>query len=285
MALKDLLIHLDGSSEGEARLRVAAELASRHSAHLTGLHVMPPLPPPMLPLEVVSVADAASLQVVAEQWREWQATNARRAEDTFRDQIRRNGIEGEFRIADGAVEEITALHARYADLCVVGQRDPDHPPVPSAETLVEEVLFACGRPVLVVPYAGRFESVGRTVLVGWNSTRESARAANDAIPLLRQARSVTVLALNPQHGMAGDGDVPAGDIARHLARHGVAVTAAHSIADEIAVADALLNYASDMSADLLVIGGYGHSRFRELVLGGVTRSLLRTMTLPVLISH
>lgn len=284
MALKDLLVHLDGSIQSEARLRIAAELARRHGAQLTGLHVVPPLSLPALPIEAVG-ADVATFESVLGQWGERRVADTRRAEDFFWDQIRRNGIEGEFRTADGAVAEITALHARYADLCVVGQREPDHRPLPTAENLVEELLFASGRPVLVVPYPGRFETIGKTVLVGWNGTREAARAANDAIPILRQARSVTVPAVNPRRGIAGDGEVPAGDIARHLARHGVEVTAAHTVADEISVADALLNYAFDMAADLLVTGGYGHSRVRELVLGGVTRSLLRTMTLPVLFSH
>ncbi|HZB90176.1 MAG TPA: universal stress protein, partial [Stellaceae bacterium] len=128
-------------------------------------------------------------------------------------------------------------------------------------------------------------TLGQTVLIGWKSGREAARAVNDALPLLQQARSVTVLAINPEDGIGGDGDVPAADIALHLARHGVKAAAAHTVAKEIDEGDALLNYADDISADLIVAGAYGHSRLSELVFGGVSRTLLTTMTVPVLLSH
>jgi len=123
------------------------------------------------------------------------------------------------------------------------------------------------------------------VLVGWNATAEAARALNDALPILAQSHKVTVLSINPRHGIGGEGDVPAADIALHLARHGIHAEAAHTVATDIAEGDALLSYAADISADLLVIGMYGHSRVREMVFGGVTRSLLTEMTIPVFMSH
>src|SRR5206468_1617267 len=141
------------------------------------------------------------------------------------------------------------------------------------------------RPVLVLPYAGRFETVGRRVLVGWNARREAARAVHDALPLLRQAESVTVLAIDPVRGAHGHGEEPAADLALHLARHGLQVTARQTDSAGLDPADVLLNTAADEGADLIVVGGYGHSRVREVVLGGVTRRLLRTATVPVLISH
>jgi nucleotide-binding universal stress UspA family protein len=136
-----------------------------------------------------------------------------------------------------------------------------------------------------VPYAGDGATLGETVLVAWNASREAARAVNDALPLLQQARAVTVLAVNPLGGIAGDGDVPAADIALHLARHGVKAEAAHTVAPDIPEGDAILDYAADIGADLVVAGGYGHSRMREFVFGGVTRSLLTEMTVPVFLSH
>jgi nucleotide-binding universal stress UspA family protein len=142
-----------------------------------------------------------------------------------------------------------------------------------------------GRPLLVVPFAGSYEAVGHNVLVGWNGSGEAARAINDALPLLKQAKKVTVLAINPRHGIGGDGDVPAADIALHLARHGVTAEAAHTIASDISEGDALLSYAADLGVDLLVCGMYGHSPLRERAFGGVTRSLLTEMTVPVLMSH
>jgi nucleotide-binding universal stress UspA family protein len=137
----------------------------------------------------------------------------------------------------------------------------------------------------VIPFAGDFPVIGEHVLVAWNASREATRAVADALPLLSRARAVTVLAINPRHGIGGHGDVPAADIALHLARHGVRAEAAHTIATDIPDAEALLSYAADIGADLIVAGGYGHSRARELVFGGVTRSLLKEMTVPVLLSH
>ena len=151
--------------------------------------------------------------------------------------------------------------------------------------IIVTALMSSGRPVLAVPFAGTFPTIGERVLVAWNASREATRAVNDALPILENAKSVTVLAINPRHGIRGHGDVPSADIALHLARHGVKAEAAHTVAGEIPDAEALLSYAADLSADLIVAGGYGHSRARELVFGGVTRTLLREMTVPIFFSH
>ncbi len=142
-----------------------------------------------------------------------------------------------------------------------------------------------GRPVLVVPYIGPGKSVATHVLVGWNASREATRAVNDAIPLLQRAKKVTVLAVDPEGGTEGHGEVPSADISLHLARHGIKVEAAQTVTGDIDVGDALLSRASDLGADLIVVGAYGHSRMREFILGGVTRHLLQHMTVPILISH
>ena len=189
---------------------------------------------------------------------------------------------GHFR---GLYAETVALQARYADLAILGQRNPTDTSLAAVSDVVGTTLLSSGRPVLVLPYLGDFSAVGRNILAGWKSTREAARAINDAMPLLQRADTVTVLAINPEHGIGGDGDVPASDIALHLARHGVKASAAHTVAKEIPEGDALLNYASDNGADLIVAGGYGHSRMRELMFGGVTRTLLTSMTVPVFLSH
>ncbi len=221
-----------------------------------------------------------------QRWRREQESEFAGIETRFREQSRKDGVSGEFRAADGPFGPTVALQARYSDLVIVGQRNPDVPSPFGGVDIVPEVLFAAGRPLLVVPYALPLESTcGKAVLVGWNGTREAARAIHDAIPLLKGAGLVTVLSINPRRGIAAENGMPAADMARHLARHGIEVRAAHSVADDITVGDALLSYASDIGADMLVIGGYGHSRVRELMLGGVTELLLRTMTLPVLVSH
>jgi nucleotide-binding universal stress UspA family protein len=146
-------------------------------------------------------------------------------------------------------------------------------------------LITSGRPILVVPYIGRLETFGTNILVGWNNSRESARAINDAIPLLAKAASVTILEANLIGRRPAIDDVTSVDITRHLTRHGISAKRARTVAAGISASDALLSYAADVSADLLVVGGYGHSRLRELILGGVTRELLQHMTLPVLMSH
>lgn len=280
MQLKDILVHLDATEQARTRLRLAAELARRHDAHLTGLQVVD------IMLPAIAGADAgggAALGELLEQMRQDALADAAKVEAAFRERLRLDGIAGEWRLVEGITPEIVALHARYADLVVLGQEDPEGSHV--AGPVIEQALFASGRPVLLVPYAGRFDSLGRRVLIGWNASREAARAVNDALPLIAQAESTTVLAINPRRGLGGHGEEPGADIARHLARHGLKVSVEHTVATGISDAEVLLNYASDHSADLLVIGGYGHSRFRELVLGGVTRTLLREMTVPVLMSH
>jgi nucleotide-binding universal stress UspA family protein len=152
-----------------------------------------------------------------------------------------------------------------------------------ATALAGDLVLSVGRPVLFVPYAGRFPATGKRVLVAWNASREAARAVSDALPLLARAESFEVVAFEPRPG--DHGEVPGADIALYLARHGVKATAARQSAPEIDIGAQILSRAADTGADLIVMGGYGHSRLRELVLGGVTRSMLEAMTVPVLMSH
>jgi nucleotide-binding universal stress UspA family protein len=280
MGLNDILVHLDGTPQSATRLAVAADLARRHQAHLTALFVVD------VSLPVMGAADAGSGAVLAgliESLRADALAAAATVEAAFNETLRREAIAGEWRLAEGLTAEIVPLHARYADLAVLGQPDPAG--TPSGAAVLAGAIFDSGRPVLVIPYAGSFASVGARVLVGWNAGREATRAVHDALPLLVKAGSVTITAVNPRVGLGAHGEQPGADIARHLARHGVAVVVEHTVAPEIGAADILLNRASELSADLLVVGAYGHSRVREFLLGGVTRSLLREMTVPVLLSH
>ena len=284
MALKDILVHLDATPRGAVRLALAAELAARHGAHLTALYVVELPSPGYFYGDPSGLADVRLIDEIMDKMRATARAQAAPVEAAFAERIRRDGIAGEWRIIEGRVGETVTLHARYADLAILGQHDPDAAGIGATE-IATSTLLSSGRPALIVPYAGTFQTLGQTVLIGWKSGREAARAVNDALPLLQQARSVTVLAINPEDGIGGDGDVPAADIALHLARHGVKAAAAHTVAKEIDEGDALLNYADDISADLIVAGAYGHSRLSELVFGGVSRTLLTTMTVPVLLSH
>jgi len=281
MPLRDILVHLDATAPGRSRLALAADLARRHEAHLTGLFVVD------IPLPVVAAGDGAGSAVLAELTQRTRAdalAAAATVEAEFRERLRRDGLAGEWRLAEGSASRLVTLHARYADIAVLGQEDPESGP-PGAGAIIEEALFSSGRPVLAVPYAGRFESLGRRVLIGWNASGQAARAVNDALPLIAAAETATVLVVNPRRGLDGHGEEPGADIARHLARHGVRVQVEHTASGELDEGDVLLNRAAELPADLLVMGAYGHCRLRELLLGGVTRTVLRQMTAPVLMAH
>lgn len=286
MKLRDLLVVLDGSARSDVVLGVAVDVARRHDAHLTGYCPLETLMPANLAFALGGYPALSSLQGAANQLEEEALAKAASIEAGFRDQLGRNGLRGDWEIGRGVVGEVVARRARTTDLVVLGQADPENPLPPSARTMIEDALMNSGRPLLLVPFAGRFDAIGTNVLIGWNATREAARAVHDALPLIAPTATVTVLTV--ERGRAGvePQEMPGADIAEHLARWGLTVTAARTATDgTISDGDALLSYASDIGADLLVVGGYGHSRARELVLGGVSRGLLQHMTVPLLISH
>lgn len=283
MALKDILVHLDETRGTSARLALAVELARRDAGHLAGVFVVEPLGFSAMGGQTSPEFVAAQpYREIEEQHRAARLALGKRLAARFDAAAERAGISREWRVIDEDAAASVSLHARYADLAVVGQADPEN--APASAGIAEAVLLGSGRPVLVVPFIGA-EAIGRRVMIAWNATRESARALNDALPLLAAAEQVTVLSINPVRGIAGDGDLPSADIALHLARHGVRAEAAYTHAEDIGVGDVILSRAADLGADLIVMGGYGHSRARELVLGGATRTLLRHMTVPVLLSH
>jgi nucleotide-binding universal stress UspA family protein len=282
MALKDILVHLDTTARNVTRLEAAARLAARHDAHLVGMHVID-IPSVNYFYGAAMPFVPANPEEIVERIRAEARQAAAPVEAAFRDCLNRNGLQGEWRIVEGSPPAMVALHARYADVCVVGQPNPYEPQ--DADAVTVTTVMTSGRPVLAIPFAGDFPVIGERVLVAWNASREAARAVNDALPLLTGAKQVTVLAINPQRGVGGHGDVPAADIALHLARHGLKAEAAHTVAKDISDGEALLSYAADVGADLIIAGAYGHSRARELVFGGVTRTLIAEMTAPVLLSH
>jgi nucleotide-binding universal stress UspA family protein len=285
MSFKDVLVHVEAGATGERRLQYAIELARQHEAHLSGLFVIEPLhlgayfTPP-----AASYVDVAALEEIDRKHREAEMGTATQLEARFRGLCTKAAIGADWHVAVGDARQQMTLNARCVDLAILGQIDPDHLPTDSAEQLPEQTSIASGRPTLVVPYAGEFNTVGRNVLLAWSHTREAAHAANDALPILKRAEKVTVLMVNPE-GAEEERDVPALDIAQHLARHGVKAEAAFTVAKDVDIADILLSRASDLDADMLVMGCYGHSRLREFVLGGTTRMILREMTVPVFMSH
>lgn len=275
---KDILVHIDASPRAAARAEIAATLAATHGAHLVGLHVgtFPIMP---------QFVEAQFGPEIHEVQRRYLKESAQAAEAIFTKSANAAGVSHEWRIADGDLAANVALHARYSDLVVIGQADPDTDDAADDTALANSLILDAGRPVLLVPYAGTFPVVGKKVLVAWNGSREATRAVNDALPLLVKASHVHVLAVNPTGGMAGHGDIPGADICLHLTRHGVNAVCEHLKAEDIDIGDMLLSRVSDDEIDLLVMGAYGRSRLREMVLGGATRHILRHMTVPVLMSH
>lgn len=280
MALKDLLVHIDDTAESAMRVDCAVRLALAHEAHLTALCLhQEPVPPGsvlgLLPEETIGELRAT------------QKAALRRAAAAAEAAMGRAGLTPDIRFDDTALADLAAtvtLHARHADMVVLGQANPDTAEPGRAE-LPETVMLSCGRPVLIVPYIGPRPSLGRRVMIAWKASREAARAVNDALPLLRRADAVTVLTVEGEAGAERPARLAGADIALHLARHGVEVEAERISAAGIGVADAILSRLADRDSDLLVMGGYGRSRLRELLLGGVTRQILRSMTVPVLMSH
>ena len=281
MSYKDLLVVLDSEAPARRRIDLAAALAERFEAHLVGLY---PLPIPEVPRHF-GYYDPALLDPFFGELRGRARETADKLREVFQHVTSLRGLSAEWRVIAEGPEADPALHARYVDLTILGQLDPDRGETEMIQPRPEQVTLASGRPILVVPYAGRFETVGRRVLIGWNATREAARAVNDAMPLLAAAEAVTVLTIDPREGPDGHGELPGADISLHLARHGVKAEIERTVSADLPVGDVLLSRAADLGADLLVMGAYGHSRARELLLGGATRSLLRSMTVPVLMSH
>jgi nucleotide-binding universal stress UspA family protein len=261
--IRDLMVVLDGSAAGEVRLKVAAALAQQHEAHLTAFFA----------LDLLMTHDDIQ-----------PADQAERLEATFHEHLRDHGLKGDWHEASGNVGEAVVRQARQADLVILGQVDPEHPPSSENRHLLENVLTTAGRTILLIPYIGRCGTVGTKILVGWNDTREATRAVNDAIVLMAHAHSVTVLTLYPEGRTSERGAGTSAGIVHHLARHGIIAHRAQ-MAVSISPASALLSYGADLNADLLVVGGYGHSQLRGIMLGGVTRVLLRHMTMPMLMSH
>jgi nucleotide-binding universal stress UspA family protein len=280
MTLKNILLHMDATDRCEERLHLAGDLAQRNDAHLSGLFV---IREPFYPV----YADGAYFpQDMIDNWEKDEKEDAEKAEKTFQEFVEAEGIHGEWRSEQGPLGQVVSRHARYADLTIVGKGgmdDPKHYPDPF---LAEDVVMESGRPVLVVPNAGHFAGFGKRVLVCWNASREAVRAINDAMPLLQLADKVTVLVVNPEKPSSGDhGDIPSADIALYLARHGVKAEATSVKSNQSDVGGIILSRAFDADADMIVAGAYGHSRTREWILGGVTKTLLHETTVPAFMSH
>lgn len=278
MAYRTILVHLDGSARCEVRVRLAAAMAAAHHGHLVGLVASGRVT--VRPM-VGGILGAEAMDRI----RKAQQEEARQVSLRFEEWARKAGADSrECRVSSDPPGAAMALHGRYADLLVIGQHDAEDENVLSDPALPEDLVLDSGRPTLVVPYAGKFEQIGQQVMVAWDASREAARAVTDALPLLKMARQVEIVVVNADRRAGTHGNEPGADVALFLARHGVKVDV-HQDVSRIDVGNTLLSRAADAGTDLIVMGAYGHSRMRELVLGGVTRTILSEMTVPVLMAH
>jgi nucleotide-binding universal stress UspA family protein len=248
MPIADILVYADPTPASVGRVDLALHLAHRFESYLIGV----------VPEDAAAVGEA------------------------FEKLLGNEAVPGEWHMAIGLTEPFVTHRAQCADLVIIGQQIAGHP---TGMNRPEDVILSCSRPVLVVPYAGRTpDRIGDHVLVAWNGSREAGRAVQDALPLMSASSAVTILLVDPEED--ADEDL-AENLAAHLERHGLNART-QVIRQELAtlaVANTLLAQVAALHADLLVMGAYSHSRLRELVLGGVTRDILRDMTVPVLMAR
>jgi nucleotide-binding universal stress UspA family protein len=277
MSFETILVYLDKTVRTNERIKIAANIAVANNAHLVGTA--------MIGISTVGFEDKNTVHPDPKTTKhiKFLADRATQIVVNFESKAQRIGVPFlEGRVVDGDANTGVVLQARYSDLTVIGQTNTSEPSHEVKRDFPECVVLNSGRPVLIVPCVGEFENVGKKVLISWDASREATRAINDAIPLLKRAEIVQIAVFNANTKPFGD--QPGHDIALYLARHGIKVEVLENINTQN-VGRAILSLVTDLSSDLLVMGCYGHSRIREKLLGGVTRTILENMTIPVLMSH
>lgn len=278
MSLKDIIVPIDTTEACASRVDAAIALASAHDAHVTGVAVLyKPYIPPHAEVEI----SADILEMRQQALRD----AADEAGAVFQAKLDAAGCAGAWRIVEGDPIDVISEQARYGDLLVVSQNPSAGDFLPGGHEMPDRVILSAGRPVLVIPYIYKGGPIGTRALVAWDAGRMATRAVHDALPILEKSENVTIMVANPEPGEEGHGDLPGADLAAHLARHGVKANADHTVSKDLDIGELLLSRIADDRADLLVLGAYGHARWRELVLGGVTAHILEHMTVPVLMSH
>jgi nucleotide-binding universal stress UspA family protein len=275
--IKDILANLSVTKEGGPAADYAVSVADMLQAHLTGVAfiydpVVPVSGSGYIPAEVIESQEADN------------ETAAKAAIKNFLVATERTGISADpltISASFAAAGDKFARMARRFDLAIVGQARPETSTL--EEIIGETTLFESGRPVIFVPYIQEGPFKLDNVMVCWDGSRPAARAIGDAMPLLIKSGSVEIVIVTNERGKQDE--IEGADMGQHLARHDVKVDVHRIPGGDIDVADALLSHAADSGTDFIVMGGYGHSRFREFVLGGVTHSIFRSMTVPVLMSH
>jgi nucleotide-binding universal stress UspA family protein len=275
--IKDLVVNLPVGTSLDVVTDFAVSMAKWFDVHLAGVaFVYQPMMPMIdrygIPAEVIELPRIESRQA------------AKAAVSKFDDTARRGAISAESHMIELTFDDAPTLFGRMArrfDLSIVAQPEPNK--AGPEEAILEAALFDSGRPVLIVPWIQRAGLKPDRILVCWDGSRSAARAVADAMPFLLRTKAAELVVVTSKAGKIDE--LPGADIAQHLARHGVKAELIRIVAGDIDVANLLLSRAADFSADFIVMGGYGHSRLREFILGGVTRGILSAMTVPTLMSH
>jgi nucleotide-binding universal stress UspA family protein len=279
MTYRSIFVHNDDSPDTERRLDIATRLANVYPAELVGAFLVPGFNP-------TPFATAMMASEIAQRSMEHTIAEARAAEARFREAGAKAGIARvSWRTPKIDPFEFAVREARYSDLTVLGQPSRDQPEATFNAELANAVLMLSGRPVLFVPFAGVEKTVGERILIAWKDSRESARAVADALPLLKDAKKVHAVAITPEAEESTRELLADQQVHQFLARHNVDATVKRIVAPDIDAGELLLSQAADIGADLIVMGGYSRPRITQLVWGGVTRLILSSMTVPVLMSH
>jgi len=275
--IKDIIVSLPVSSSPQPVIDYATSVATTFGAHLSGVAFA------FEPVIPGTVFDGMAASIVSTYRSESKKAGAD-AVAKFNDAARRAGLSSECHLLEAGpsgASELFGQVARVFDLSIVAQTDPEKDA--PEELLVEGALFGAGRPVLVVPYIQKSGLSLNRVLVCWDGSRSAARAIGDAMPFLERSKAVEVITIAKHEGPRDV--IPGVGLAHHLARHNLNVDLKQIVAGDLDVANTIMSHAADVAADLIVMGGYGHSRLREFVLGGATRGVLESMTVPTLMSH
>jgi nucleotide-binding universal stress UspA family protein len=281
MTLKNIGVFVDATPEGEKRIDYAAALAHQCDAHLAGIHVVSAIRPEY----------RSDYYVIGEKAIRAALASRKAADEAATSDVRRRfeaisakrDLRAEFRvIRRGGPDDDLTLNSLHSDLVVIGQRELQEL---RGYASPEKLLLSSGAPILVIPSGWKSESIGNKILVGWNASREARRAVADALPFLVAASSVTLLVVDSEQRAGRHGEEPGADIALYLTRHGARVEVEQVLSQGSQVADIILSYAAEHGVDLIVIGAYSHARPVEMLVGGVTRTLLKEAPVPVLMSR
>lgn len=277
MSYKTLLTYLPSPDHVSRLMPVAEHVARLQDGHVIGFHVMPAI-------RMYSGAEVPIPAEIYERQREVYRGQASATEAAFKEAVEKAGLRADWRCKDTFEPDVAQTLVEAAcvsDLVILEQDVPD--PLDLGWDIASSVVIDSGRPVLLTPREYQPTDFGKRVLIGWNGSREAARAAFDAMPLLKGAEDVTILSVNPSTEQKRGKFAPGEDLAIALDRHGI--RAEVQTVSGRSTAKELLTQVESHRSDLLVMGCYGHSRLREAVIGGATRDVLNEMKIPVLMAH